>query len=122
MDLIEKKTGEVSDCLYVAGVRSDERLHLDVYPSAKGDEIVISVHPNHWRCDDCRSKGLVQKVIAVITKGSSEQCSGCLAKNEENSFHARAKLAAIVAALSAPFTLSGEHSSTFGSAYAHVKV
>lgn len=122
MDLIEKKTGDVRDSLYIAGVRSDENVHLDVYPSAKGDEIVISVHPNHWRCDGCRSKGFVQMVISAITKGSSGHCPGCQAKNEENSFHARAKLAAIVAALSTPFTLSGEHSSTFGSAYAHVKV
>jgi len=122
MDQASKKTDEIKDVLYVAQVRTDEHVHIDAYPSTERDLVLVSVFPNHWRCADCRSKGLIQKLVSAFTGGSEDFCPGCRAQNESNGFHARAKVAAIVKALRTGYTVADEYTSSTGTGHVNIKI
>lgn len=122
MDEVEKKCGEVLDALYVANVRTDEHIHLDACPSMARDMVMVHVAPNHWRCEGCRSKGLIKTMIDSLVPRTDDRCTGCRQHTESNAFHARAKIADIAKALRGDYTVVDEHVSSIGTGHVYVQI
>lgn len=77
MDAADRKTNEVRDLLYARGVRSNEHVHLTVYPAASREALLISIHPNHYDCEGCRSKSLGAKILEGLKRGIQPTCAQC---------------------------------------------
>lgn len=122
MDKAEKKCGEVLDALYVANVRTDEHIHLDACPSVARDMVMVHVAPNHWRCESCRGKGLVKKMIDSLMAYTDDHCTGCRQHTESNAFHARAKITNIAKALKSDYAVVDEHVSSIGTGHVYIQV
>jgi len=56
MDAADRKANQVRDVLYAAGVRANDHVHLDAFPSADRETVLVSVHRHHYDCESCRSK------------------------------------------------------------------
>src|SRR4249920_3075605 len=77
MDAADRKANEVRDLLYVQGVRTNEHVHLTVYPIVNREVVMVSIGPNHYDCEDCRSKSLGAKILEGLKRGIRPTCTQC---------------------------------------------
>lgn len=109
MDAADRKVNAVKDLLYTEGVRSNEYVHLDVYPSADRLTVTTSVHRHHYDCEGCRSKTLGAKIMEGLKRGLPPTCPQCRIHNESMEFEQRALLKRITAVVRREFTVTDEY-------------
>lgn len=109
MDAADRKANAVKDLLYTEGVRSNEHVHLDVYPSADRQTVMVSVHRHHYDCTGCRSKTLGSKIMEGLKRGIAPACPQCKIHNESMEFEQRALLKRITAVVRREFTVTDEY-------------
>lgn len=127
-----KLVGEVSDLLYLEGIRSDENVSLDVFAAEDRTYVWVSIYVNSMRCENCRTaddRNLIQRMmrtapkrpVSTTVEGALNFCSGCKIHQETGSFHVRAKLALVVKSLESRFTLFDQRCFSSGSGHVNVR-
>jgi hypothetical protein len=109
VDAADRKTNVIKDLLYSEGVRSNEHVHLDAYPSADRKTVMISVNRNFYDCEGCRSKTLGAKIMEGLKRGIQPTCPDCRIYSESMEFEQRALLGRVTALLRREFTVSDEY-------------
>ena len=119
MDAADRKANAIKDLLYAEGVRANEHVHLDTYPSADRQTVTVSVHRHHYDCEGCRSKSLGAKILEGLKRGVLPTCPQCRIHAEAMEFEQRAALGRACAVLRKEFTVTDEYA---GSVIATVTV
>jgi hypothetical protein len=119
MDAADRKANTVKDLLYSEGIRNNEYVHLDVYPSADREKVMVTVHRHHYDCEGCRSKTLGAKILEGLKHGIPPVCPQCRIHNESMEFEQRALLKRITAVVRREFTVTDEYA---GSVLASVDI
>lgn len=109
MDAADRKANAVKDLLYGEGVRTNEYVHLDVYPSADRATVMVAVHRHHYDCEGCRSKTLGTKILEGLKRGIAPACPQCRIHNESMEFEQRALLKRVTAVLGRECTITDEY-------------
>lgn len=109
-----RRANEVKDALYAAGVHSNEDVYLSIHPSYEETSVIVAIYPNHYTCEGCRSRTLIQKAANAFRNAvRSEGCGNCHVHAEKNWVARRALLKQVLKAARGPFTVIEENSGEF---------